>query len=71
MLFIHGGGFAEAFKPMAAHPSFGPYRTIRHHRRGIAGSTGDKPGRVAVHASDARELLEHLNVGRAHVVGHS
>ena len=48
------------------------YRLIRYHRRGWAGSTHTSPPvDIADHVIDAAALLEHLDVPRAHVVGHS
>jgi pimeloyl-ACP methyl ester carboxylesterase len=47
------------------------HRLIRYHRRGWAGSTHTPPVDVADHVIDAAALLEHLDVPRAHVVGHS
>jgi pimeloyl-ACP methyl ester carboxylesterase len=48
------------------------YRLIRYHKRGLAGSTHTAPPvSLADHAADAAGLLDHLGVGRAHVVGHS
>ena len=47
-------------------------RLIHYHRRGWSGSTlGDGPSRVARQAADAIALLEHLEIERAHVAGHS
>jgi pimeloyl-ACP methyl ester carboxylesterase len=48
------------------------YRLIRYHKRGWAGSTHtSSPVDIADHANDAAALLEHLDVPRAHIVGHS
>jgi pimeloyl-ACP methyl ester carboxylesterase len=61
-----------------AHPLFrqaalaGDYRLIHYHRRGWKGSTrGDRPASIARQAADAVALLEHLEIERAHVAGHS
>jgi pimeloyl-ACP methyl ester carboxylesterase len=48
------------------------YRSITYHRRGYEGSTPvAAPTQVEDHATDCASLLRHLNVPRAHVVGHS
>lgn len=38
ILFIHGAGVADVFRPLAEAPTLVEYRTIRMHRRGYAGS---------------------------------
>ena len=48
------------------------YRLIRYHKRGWAGSTHTPPPvNIADHVVDAAALLEHLDVPRAHIAGHS
>lgn len=48
------------------------YQLIRYHKRGWAGSTHTEPPvSIEDHAADAAALLEHLEVSRAHVAGHS
>ena len=48
------------------------YRLIRYHKRGWAGSTHTPPPvSIADHVVDAAALLEHLDVPRAHIAGHS
>jgi pimeloyl-ACP methyl ester carboxylesterase len=73
VLLIHGSILADAFTPLLAQPTLADhYRLIHYHRRGFAGScrhTG--PCSIAQQADDARALLDHLRVERAHVVGHS
>jgi pimeloyl-ACP methyl ester carboxylesterase len=63
---------ADGFLPLAAEPALAGYRLIRYHKRGWAGSTHTPPPvTVEDHAADAAALLDHLNVSRAHVAGHS
>jgi pimeloyl-ACP methyl ester carboxylesterase len=74
MLFIHGAHIADALQPLVAEPALERFQRIRYHRRGLGGSTRPVdagPTSVAVQAEDAVELLDHLGVDRAHVVGHS
>jgi len=72
VLLIHGAWIAEAYAPLCAEPSLSPYRLVRYHRRGYAGSTPVRaPFSLAQQAADCRALLEHLGIRRAHVVGHS
>jgi pimeloyl-ACP methyl ester carboxylesterase len=48
------------------------YRMIRYRRRGYGSSDPPSvPPTLADQVSDARALLAHLDVGRAHVVAHS
>lgn len=73
VLLIHGSHIARSFLPLLAQPSLTKkYTLIRYHRRGFLGSSPAR-GSVSVkdQATDARALLEHLHMSRAHVVGHS
>jgi len=73
VLLIHGSILADAFAPLVAQPPLANrYRLIHYHRRGFAGSCRHAgPCSIAEQAADARALLDHLGVARAHVVGHS
>lgn len=64
---------ADAFVPILPEPSLASgYQLITYHKRGWAGSTHTPaPVSIADHAADAASLLAHLDVRRAHVVGHS
>jgi pimeloyl-ACP methyl ester carboxylesterase len=68
-----GAFIADAFQPLAAEPSLADsYRRITYHRRGFGGSDHPPgPTSIAQQAADCRALLVHLEIGRAHVVGHS
>ena len=73
VLLMHCGFVADGFAPLLNDASLtARYRLINDHRRGYGASdrtTG--PMTVAEQASDARALLQKLNLGRVHVVGHS
>lgn len=73
VLLIHGSHIARSFLELAAQPALtARYTLIRYHRRGHLGSTPPEgPVSIADQAGDARALLDHLGVERAHVVGHS
>lgn len=73
LLLIHGSILADAFFPLLKEPSItGSHRIITYHRRGFAGSArATPPFTIAQQAADARALLLHLGVRRAHVAGHS
>lgn len=60
-------------RPLFSQPELvSHYRLIHYHRRGWMGSTrGQAPLTIARMALDAAALMRHLNVKRAHVVGHS
>ena len=64
---------ADCFMPLLLEPALADrYQLIRYHKRGWVGSTHTPPPvSIAEHAADAAALLEHLDVRRAHVVGHS
>jgi pimeloyl-ACP methyl ester carboxylesterase len=63
----------DGFLPFLSEPALADrYRLIRYHKRGWAGSTRT-PGPVSIadHVVDAVALLEHLDLPRAHIAGHS
>lgn len=73
VLLVHGSHIGGSFVPLMTQPALtADYLLIRYHRRGFSNSSPTR-GRVSVaqQADDARALLEHLEVGPAHVVGHS
>jgi pimeloyl-ACP methyl ester carboxylesterase len=72
LLLIHGASVAETFVPLMKEPALAPFKLIRYHRRGYAGS--GHPGRITnfhEHAADAAALLDRLGIAKAHVAGHS
>ena len=64
---------ADCFVPLLREPALADrYQLIRYHKRGWVGSTHTPPPvSIAEHAADAAALLEHLDVRRAHIAGHS
>ena len=73
VLLIHGSIVGDAMAPLMAEPALaGRYRLIHYHRRGFAGSARAE-GEVSIsrQAADARAVLKHLGVARAHIAGHS
>ena len=71
VLLISPGPFADGFLPFLSEIALVKrYRLITYRQRQIA--EGDQnPVTFAEHASDADELLSHLGIRHAHVVGHS
>jgi pimeloyl-ACP methyl ester carboxylesterase len=71
VLFIHGSLFADAFAPLLHEPALKGYRLITYHREGYAGST-HAPGSLSIarQATDARAILDALDIKKANVVGH-
>jgi pimeloyl-ACP methyl ester carboxylesterase len=63
----------DGFLPFLSEPALADrYRLIRYHKRGWAGSTHTPPPvDIADHVVDAAALLEHLDLPRAHIAGHS
>jgi benzoate-CoA ligase len=73
VLLIHGSHLCRSFLVFFAQAALTErYTLIRYHRRGFLGSSpGSGVASVKDQAADARALLEHLQIPRAHVVGHS
>jgi pimeloyl-ACP methyl ester carboxylesterase len=73
VLLVHGALIADAFAPLLAEPALTErYRLIQYHRRGYAGSSRvDRPVSIEQQAADARAVLRHAGVERAHIAGHS
>jgi pimeloyl-ACP methyl ester carboxylesterase len=72
VLFIHGSAMADAFALLILEPALAEYRLVTYHRRGY-GDSGEYEGAplLGQQAEDALALLNHLNIDRAHLVGHS
>ena len=64
---------ADGFLPLLSEPALADrYQLIRYHKRGWVGSTHTPaPVTIADHVADAKALLDHLGVQRAHIAGHS
>ncbi len=64
---------ADGFVPLLAERELADrYKVVVYHKRGWVGSTRTPgPVSVAEHAADAAALLDHLDIPRAHVGGHS
>jgi pimeloyl-ACP methyl ester carboxylesterase len=64
---------ADGVLPLLSEPALTDrYQLIRYHKRGWLGSTHTPPPvTIADHAADAAALLDHLDVPRAHLAGHS
>lgn len=64
---------ADGFTPLLEHSALtDDFQLVHYHRRGWVGST-HTPGPVSIgqHTADAAALMDHLDIERAHVVGHS
>jgi len=70
VLFIHGAIWADFLRPLAEQPAFSGFQRIRYHRRGY-GESGGPAGGFDKQAADIVALLDHVEVDRAHLVGHS
>lgn len=72
VLLLHSGFVADGMLPLSGEPSLSAYRLVRYHRRGYGDSDRVAPPVSLVRqAEDAVALLDHLDIPRAHVVGHS
>lgn len=70
ILLIHGTGGSAWFDSVSRLSR--THLVITYDRRGTGGSTGDQTSTYLTrHVEDAAELMRHLNVSRATVVGHS
>ncbi len=73
VILVHAGVFGEWFKPLMDEPALtSRYRMVRYHRVGYSGSS-HLQGLVSIadHAKHLRLLMQHLEIQRAHIVGHS
>jgi pimeloyl-ACP methyl ester carboxylesterase len=72
VLLIHGVLVADALRPLVAEPAFENLKLIHYHRRGY-GHSSRSPGPATTldQAADAIGLIDHLDLGPVHVVGHS
>lgn len=73
VLLIHGSIIADAFLPLTRESVLTDrYQLITYHRRGFAGSTRPVGSfSIVEQAADAAAVLEHFNLGRAHIAGQS
>lgn len=73
VLLIHGSHIARSYLPLVAQRDLAErYTLVRYHRRGFLGSSAVQgPVSIVDQAADARALLQHLDIRRAHIVGHS
>ncbi len=74
ILTIHGALVADSFVTIVDEPALKDYRLIRYHRRGYSDSASlgaTAEGILDRSVADIIALLDHLEVDRAHVVGHS
>ena len=71
IVFIAGlGGHGSYWKAQiqALSPDF---QTVTFDHRGVGASTGSPPYSIEQWAGDTLWLMDHLKIGRAHLVGHS
>ena len=73
VVLVHGSVIADPWEPMLNHGDLlDNNRVVTFHRRGYGRSLPAQPGRtLSDEAADVIALLDHLDIARAHVVGHS
>jgi pimeloyl-ACP methyl ester carboxylesterase len=73
VVLIHPGHFVDWFRPLMTEPVLtAHHRLLRYHRVGCAGSSPVRgPVSIAEQGAHCRALMQHLGIGRAHLVGHS
>ena len=71
IVFIAGlGGHGSYWK--AQVQAFSPdFQTVTFDHRGVGASAGAPPYSVEQWAGDTLRLMDHLKIGRVHLVGHS
>lgn len=72
VVFVHGGIFADGLEPLASSPELKTFRVLTWHRAGYARS-GPAAGNAAIarQAAQLDQLMQRLELPRAHLVGHS
>lgn len=72
ILLVHAGGFGSWLDPLADELESRGTRVVRLRRAGYtSGAAPTAPVSVALHATHAAAVIEHLDVGPVMVVGHS
>jgi pimeloyl-ACP methyl ester carboxylesterase len=72
IVFIQGGIIADAFTPLMDEPALSGFKLVNYHRRGNGLSARpDGPVSVEEQAQDCHDLMRHLGIERAHIVGYS
>jgi pimeloyl-ACP methyl ester carboxylesterase len=72
VVFIHGGMRDECFAVLQEPALSDRFRLIHYHRRGWGRSEATGlPLTMSGQAADTRAVLDHLDIERAHFVGHS
>ncbi len=73
VVFVHGSVVADPWTPLLVHGDLlDNYRVVTFHRRGYGRSLAAEVGRTLNdEGADVIALLDHLDIARAHVVGHS
>ncbi len=73
LVLIHAGVCADFFAPLAREAALAKrFRVLRYHRPGYGESPAlDGPVSITDHAAHCAALLDALELGPAHVVGHS
>ena len=73
LVLVHGSIIADPWEPMLRHGDLlAAHQVVTYRRRGYGGSSPPPPNRtLRDEGGDVVALLDHLAIGRAHVVGHS
>lgn len=75
IVLIHGGIIADANIPLVTYSDIltKSYNILHYHRRGYGKSINKKNDHIGIlqHVEDCREIIDFLNIKRAHIVGHS
>jgi aminoacrylate hydrolase len=71
ILFIAGLGGHGSYWKAQVRAFSSDFQTVTFDHRGVGASVGPPPYSIEQWAGDTLRLLDHLKIGRAHLVGHS
>lgn len=69
MVFLHGHSFDSSMWDKQFEYFSKKYKVIRYDLRGYGNSDDPEEGKEFLHAEDLNQLLEYLNIKKAHLVG--
>jgi pimeloyl-ACP methyl ester carboxylesterase len=72
VVLLHGGLLADENRPLLDEAALTDrFQVVSYHRRGFGGSTRTGKSSIEDQAADCLALIDHLDLGPAHLVGHS
>ena len=71
IIFVHGWGLDRRSWNYQFEEYSKQYQVIRYDQRGFGRSAEPVSGEEYSHAEDLKALMDHLNIEKAHLIGHS